>query len=95
MDSPVVQRVFWATMEGVLAAILLLGGGLQTLQTATICTGLPFAIIILTSLYSLYLGFAQEVFVEEAVEKTLKRVEQKHFMDEAIQDIGPSKDENN
>lgn len=88
MDSPVPQRIFWATTEGVLAGILLLGGGLQTLQTATICTGLPFAVIILVSIYSLYLGFAQEIFVEEAVEKALKKVEQKHFLDEAINELG-------
>jgi choline/carnitine/betaine transport len=92
MDSPVPQRVFWAIMEGILASILLVGGGLETLQTATICTGLPFAIIILVSIYSLYLGLAQEIFVEEAVEKTLKRVEQKHFMDEAINEIDSDKE---
>lgn len=93
MDSPVPQRVFWATMEGILAGILLLGGGLQTLQTATICTGLPFAVIILISIYSLYLGFAQEIFVEEAVEKALKKVEQKHFLDEAISEVSSENEE--
>jgi choline/carnitine/betaine transport len=93
MDSPVPQRVFWAFMEGLVAAILLLGGGLETLQTASICTGLPFALIILVSIYSLYLGFAQERFVEESVENSLKKVEQKHFLDEAISEIGPDKNE--
>jgi choline/carnitine/betaine transport len=84
LDSPVPQRVFWATMEGLLAGILLIGGGLETLQTATICTGLPFAFIILTSIYSLYLGLSQELYVEESVEKALKSVEQEHFLDEAL-----------
>lgn len=88
LDSPVPQRVFWASMEGLLAGILLIGGGLETLQTATICTGLPFALIILTSIYSLYLGLSQELFIEESVEKALKKVEQKHFLDEALGEIG-------
>ncbi len=92
LDSPVPQRVFWATMEGILAGILLLGGGLQTLQTATICTGLPFACIILISIYSLYLGLSQELFVEEAVEASLKKVEEKHFLDEALNELGEDKE---
>ncbi len=49
LDSPVAQRVFWACMEGLLAAVLLLIGGekaLGALQTAVISTGLPFAIIL-------------------------------------------------
>jgi choline/glycine/proline betaine transport protein len=38
IDAPVGQRIFWA-MPKVLAAVLLIGGGLQALQTATIVTG--------------------------------------------------------
>ncbi|PRY83267.1 BCCT, betaine/carnitine/choline family transporter [Alkalibacterium olivapovliticus] len=41
LDSPVPQRIFWAVMEGVVAATLLVGGGLSALQTASILTGLP------------------------------------------------------
>lgn len=49
LDSPIPQRVFWACMEGFIAAVLLLVGGTQALsalQTAVISTGLPFAIIL-------------------------------------------------
>ena len=42
-DSPRIQRVFWAVLQGVVAATLLLGGGLSGLQTAAITTGLPMA----------------------------------------------------
>tara|TARA_R110002049_G_scaffold22908_2_gene81391 strand:- start:3485 stop:5491 length:2007 start_codon:yes stop_codon:yes gene_type:complete len=45
-DSPVWQRVFWAVVEGIVAAALLLAGGLGALQTATIAAALPFAIIM-------------------------------------------------
>lgn len=50
LDSPVPQRIFWACMEGFVAAVLLLIGGkkaLSALQTAVITTGLPFAIILI------------------------------------------------
>ncbi|MGK7890211.1 MAG: BCCT family transporter [Leptolyngbyaceae cyanobacterium] len=63
LDSPVPQRVFWAIMEGVVAAALLLGGGLTALQTASITTGLPFAIVLLVMCYSLYRGLSEEYAV--------------------------------
>ena len=59
-DPPKVQRVFWAVTEGVVAATLLLGGGLQALQTAAITTGLPIAAILLLLCYTLYRGLSTE-----------------------------------
>ncbi|QQR90026.1 MAG: BCCT family transporter [Myxococcales bacterium] len=46
-DNPVWHRVFWAVLEGLVAAALLLAGGLQALRTATITSALPFCVIIL------------------------------------------------
>ena len=73
LDSPVPQRVFWAVTEGVVAAVLLLGGGLQALQTASIATGLPFAVVLLIMCYSLYKGLSQELAMIEGQE--LQRAE--------------------
>jgi choline/glycine/proline betaine transport protein len=84
LDSPVPQRVFWAVMEGVVAAVLLVGGGLTTLQTAAVSTGLPFAIVLLLVVYALYVGFTQEIYVEDEVEKRLTRVKEEHKLAEAI-----------
>ncbi|WPJ94017.1 BCCT family transporter [Coraliomargarita algicola] len=84
LDSPVPQRVFWAVMEGVVAAVLLLGGGLRTLQTASIITGLPFTIVLLMIVYSLYLGLSHEAYVEDAVKSKLRDVHADHRLDEAI-----------
>ncbi|KTG24551.1 choline transporter [Idiomarina sp. WRN-38] len=49
METPVWQRIFWASSEGVVAAVLLVAGGLGALQTAAITSALPFAVIILIS----------------------------------------------
>ncbi len=84
LDSPVPQRVFWAIMEGVVAATLLIGGGLTALQTAAVITGAPFALILLLMIYSLYVGFSQEYEVEEIVQRRLQEVEEKHVLDESI-----------
>jgi choline/carnitine/betaine transport len=83
LDSPTPQRVFWAVMEGVVAAVLLMGGGLVTLQTASVSTGLPFAIVLLVSVYSLYVGLAQEEFVEKAVQRAVSSAEEEQRMQQA------------
>ncbi len=61
IDAPKGQRIFWAVTEGTVAAVLLIGGGLQALQTATIVTGLPFAVILLIMCYSLYKGLKEDL----------------------------------
>ncbi|ALI99939.1 BCCT family transporter [Rufibacter tibetensis] len=66
-------RVFWAMAGGALAAVLLLGGGLQALQTAVIITGLPFAIILLLMCYSLYRGLNEEAAEETKLGKAQQR----------------------
>jgi len=47
IETPAWQRVFWAVLEGAVASVLLLAGGLSALQTMTIASALPFAIIML------------------------------------------------
>jgi choline/glycine/proline betaine transport protein len=47
LETPVWQRIFWAVLQGTIAAVLLMAGGLSALQTMTMVSALPFAIIIL------------------------------------------------
>ncbi|MBY5163758.1 BCCT family transporter [Salsipaludibacter albus] len=61
LDSPKPQRIFWAVMEGTIAAVLLIGGGLSALQTAAVATGLPFAIVLLVMIWSLRTAFHEEL----------------------------------
>ena len=60
IDAPVGQRVFWAVSEGGVAAVLLVGGGLEALQTASIITAIPFTLILTVMCYSLYLGLKED-----------------------------------
>ncbi len=63
LDAPVPQRIFWATMAGVIAAALLFGGGadaLGALQAAAITVGLPFTLVLLVLCIGLYMGLAHE-----------------------------------
>ena len=52
-DSPTWQRIFWAIVEGVVAASLLVAGGLAALQTATIASALPFTIVMILMCWGL------------------------------------------
>ncbi|MBT0964118.1 BCCT family transporter [Denitromonas iodatirespirans] len=47
------QRIYWAGGEGVVAIVLLLVGGLGALQTMTIASALPFAVVLLIATYGL------------------------------------------
>ncbi|MEM9100054.1 MAG: BCCT family transporter [Pseudomonadota bacterium] len=60
MDAPVVQRVFWCTLEGLVAIALLLGGGLSALQGAAVSTGIPFTLVVLTMCYCVYKALQTE-----------------------------------
>lgn len=83
-DSPVGIRIFWALAEGGVAAVLLVGGGLQALQTAVIITGLPFALILLLMCYSLYRGLNEEQTEENRLAKTQQRKEYQQLMAEML-----------
>ncbi|MHC8949171.1 BCCT family transporter [Sphingobacterium hungaricum] len=52
-NPPKWQMVFWGTLLAVLALMLLNAGGLQALQTMTLLTALPFAVIMLLFAISL------------------------------------------
>jgi len=67
-DVPRTQRIFWALTEGLVASILLIGGGLTALQTAAITTGLPFALILCLMCYTVYLGLDNEYQILESEE---------------------------
>ncbi|NYH77827.1 choline/glycine/proline betaine transport protein [Actinopolyspora biskrensis] len=60
------QRLFWAVMEGVIAAVLLAAGAvsgtdaLSALQTASILAGLPFCIVLLLMCIGLSKGLNEE-----------------------------------
>ncbi|RWX57044.1 BCCT family transporter [Photobacterium chitinilyticum] len=63
VDAPVPQRIFWATVEGAIAAVMLWVGGteaIQALQAGTITTALPFTIILLLMCVSLVKGLSTE-----------------------------------
>jgi choline-glycine betaine transporter len=45
-DTRKIQSVFWIVVVGAAAVALLLGGGLKSLQSGSVVTGLPFMVVI-------------------------------------------------
>ncbi|WP_428696502.1 BCCT family transporter [Stappia sp.] len=60
VDAPVPQRVFWCTFEGLVAIVLLIGGGLSSLQAMVISTGLPFTLVLLLMCVAIFRGLQTE-----------------------------------
>ena len=82
LDSPKPQRVFWAIMEGAVAVVLLLGGGLSALQTAAVATGLPFAVILLVMCWSMKKAFDEELdLLESHYDEVIFRSQHKGLID--------------
>ncbi len=72
-DTKSRQRVFWAAMEGLVAAILLVIGGsqaLEALQYAVIMSGLPFAVVLFVMsillLFSLQVTYRRQKYRRDA-----------------------------
>lgn len=60
LDAPIGQRIFWALLEGAVAAALLFAGGLKAMQSVVISAGLPFAVILLMVVFSLNKAFRRD-----------------------------------
>ena len=61
IDAPVPQRVFWCIFEGAVAIVLLLSaGGLGSLQSMVISTGLPFTVVLLVMCVAIWRGLTAE-----------------------------------
>ena len=60
LEAPPAQRVFWCTLEGLVAIVLLLGGGLASLQAAVLIAGLPFSVLLVVMMICVWKGLRRE-----------------------------------
>ena len=45
--------MFWATVEGLIAIVLLIGGGLSALQAGVTATAIPFSVVMIVMCYTI------------------------------------------
>ena len=60
-DSPILSRVTWAILLGIIAAVLLYKGGLTALQTSVVICGVPFSIIVVFAIRHFYNSLESEL----------------------------------
>ncbi len=68
-DTPTARRVFWMAIIGATAIVLLLAGGLSTLQTAAIAGALPFSLALLAAVW----GFARALSLDHAKRQVMQQ----------------------
>lgn len=73
LHTPVWQRVFWASSEGIVAGTLLLAGGLNALQTMTIVTALPFSIIMIVAATGMWRALVIEGHHSESLKTEIQQ----------------------
>ncbi|MCA1940115.1 MAG: BCCT family transporter [Caenispirillum bisanense] len=71
-EPPTPHRVVWGLGEGFVAAVLLLAGGLEGLQAASIIAALPFSIIMLFMCYGLVQGLREEKAILAESERRMR-----------------------
>ncbi|WP_404286899.1 BCCT family transporter [Glutamicibacter arilaitensis] len=71
-NPPTWSRVLWAVLEGLLAAALLMAGGLQALQAGSLATALPFSIIMILMAVATVKGLRHESRTLEIIEAKIR-----------------------
>jgi len=54
LNPPLVVRIIWGILMASIAAVLLIASGLEGLQTASLVSALPFTIILILMIYTLF-----------------------------------------
>ncbi|WP_258801712.1 BCCT family transporter [Halomonas sp. DQ26W] len=76
---PTRLRVFWGMAIGAVAAVLLLAGGLEALQTASIVAALPVSMVVLLAIYGFCKALRAETLPEKmTMEESIKIAEDAH-----------------
>lgn len=71
-EPPTAHRVVWGLGEGFVAAVLLLSGGLEGLQAASIIAALPFSVIMLFMCWGLVQGLREEKAILREADRRMR-----------------------
>ncbi|MBE9487972.1 MAG: BCCT family transporter [Bacteroidetes bacterium] len=79
-----IQKVFWSSLIGVLTIVLTVYGGIKSLQTMVLLSGLPFAILLFLMAISLYKDLKRTL---DKQQKKHKRITNEKNRVETINDV--------
>ena len=66
-NTPLWQRVYWTSAVGIIAAVLLLSDGISALQTMTIASALPFAVVLMIAIFGLMKALRIEAYKRDSL----------------------------
>jgi choline/glycine/proline betaine transport protein len=93
-NPPVWSRVLWAVLEGLIAIVLLLAGGLSALQAGAITTALPFSAVMLLMVFALFRALRVDLWELQAAERRERRREFAGELEDSFPTVfGPHVDE--
>lgn len=72
-------KVTWGLIQSSIAIVLLISGGLTTLQTVSIATAFPFALIMIVMCYSLLKDLQKEFVRTSMLPHAIEKYEEKEF----------------
>lgn len=68
-EPPTAHRILWGAVLGLLTAVLLMAGGLETLQAAVIMAALPFSVVIMLMIAGLLKALQRERYAARTGER--------------------------
>lgn len=69
-EPPTLHRIIWGIVLALLTGVLLVAGGLQTLQSAVVMAALPFSIIIILMVVGLVRSLREERYASRSGERS-------------------------
>jgi BCCT family betaine/carnitine transporter len=60
IKTPVIQHIFWCSLEGGIAIVLLIGGGLSALHSSTMALSLPIILLMFAMCYAILISLRSE-----------------------------------
>jgi len=73
-DTPLWQRLYWVVAIGLIAITLLFAGGLSAMQTMTIASAMPFAIVLLIATYGLVKALRVDIAKRDSLQSNVSPV---------------------
>jgi choline/glycine/proline betaine transport protein len=93
-NPPVWSRVLWVGLEGLIAIVLLLAGGLSALQAGAITTALPFSVVMVLMVFALLRALRVDLWELHTADQRQRRREITGELEENFPEVfGPHVDD--
>ncbi|MFL0575241.1 BCCT family transporter [Brevibacterium luteolum] len=86
-NPPMWSRILFCALEGVIAIGLLLAGGLEALQAASLATALPFSIVLILIALATIQAFRKEDARQVAIRRIIESKQMSEYLTDEFDDV--------